>query len=155
MSHLHQHVSPYTYGSRWLLEGRSLLVPFNWVANPGTPIQDIDLDWIDNPLDDFWSFNNELSLVANRAVDRLIEDGVFGVLTNDTRIAMMINSDRKATYYILEHPDLFIRTSLKTSTFKGYRFQLVYSIPAYRALSGSVFVEATKVTENPKSSIPY
>jgi hypothetical protein len=64
------------------------------VASPGTPIQDVDLDWIDGPSDDIWSSNYELGSVTS-GVDRLVERGVYGVITNDTRLAMMIHSSPK------------------------------------------------------------
>jgi len=149
MSYLHQHVPPYTYGSRWLLHGSYILVPFGWVASPKAPIQDVDLEWIDSPLDDVWALNYDLGLVTDSRVDEMAK-GAYGVLTNDKRLAMMVNSHPKSARYVLEHPDLFFRTSANTSAFKKYRFQFVYSIPAYRDLGGVVFVETTKVAENPK-----
>jgi hypothetical protein len=149
MSHLHRHVPPYTYGSHWLLRGSCLVVPFNWIASPGTPIQDVDLDWVDNPLQDIWSFNDNLSLITNRAVGALIENGVYGVLVNDVRLAAMINSHPKSARYMLAHKDLFIKARPKKGKSGKYRFRLVYSVPAYRDLSGTVFVESENVAKTP------
>jgi hypothetical protein len=149
LRYVHEKVKPYSYGSQWALCGNNILVPFQWVAKPGTAVKDVDLEWIDSSLEDTWVFNYKLSLIFGQGLERLIGGGVYGVLTNNPNLAGMVNSHPTSTLYMLQHKNIFKETTIKKTDFREFRYRFVYSIPAYRELRGLVFAESEEVAKDP------
>jgi hypothetical protein len=91
VNYLSSHVDPFTYGSQWIIEGEPagtrLLVPVQWVSQPGHSINEIAPEWLSS------SFA-ELGLTPNTRWEILaISDTIRGITRSSVRPSYAFGCD--------------------------------------------------------------
>jgi hypothetical protein len=116
MNYLHRHVSPYSYGSEWILIGgapmeRRVLAPFQWIGTGNKPIIEVCPDWsVKRPLQSEGLIaGSQWWIISLREQDRASEgfegrqSGFYGLVTNDERVPKAISSDLKALSFLEDY----------------------------------------------------
>jgi hypothetical protein len=112
MNYLRHQVSPYSYGSEWVLtDGNRVIAPLEWIGTGNKPIIEVYPDWfMTRPLQSegliagtsWWVTSLREQQESNLKIYGH-EGGFFGFVTNDEQVAMRIVLNGKALFYLHRH----------------------------------------------------
>lgn len=123
-------VSPYSYGSEWILVGEPfrtrIACPIEWVEHEGKAIIGLSPTWSSNALladggltgGTYWRVSSPKQEGHGR--------GYYGVLTNSIDVANLLQAEAKAMSLLVHHAQQFSSSSLSKTNKDAFRFQLVF-----------------------------